>query len=226
MGQGVEIVEMYGTSETGICVMTPPGQRREGWSGKVSADCEIKIADDGEILVKSPVMMEGYLGDDQLTRDAMDPNGYYLTGDFGELADGWVKILGRKKDVFNTPTGNNIFPARIEGLLEQLPSIHQAVLVGDARPYLTALLVCSEHVTVDTAALVDQIREINRKLEDEERVRRIFVLDAPLTADLYRPVGHGKVRRERKLIDERLKDVLDGMYAAEPAAGVFTVPVG
>jgi long-chain acyl-CoA synthetase len=212
--QGVEVVEMFGTSETGICVMTPPGERRPTWSGLICSDCEIKLADDGELLVKSPVMMEGYLGDDQQTRDAIDPDGFYRTGDYGELdGAGWVRIVGRKKDVFNTPTGNNIFPSRIEDMLELVPEIQQVVLVGDGRPFVTALVTWNaQRGAPDAERLAAQIRAVNARIEDEERIRRFQLLDAPIGADLYRPVGHGKVRRERKLIDERYREIIEAMY--------------
>ena len=219
--QGVEVVEVYGTSETGILVMPPPGERRAGWAGKVLDDVEIKLDVDGELLAKTPVMMEGYLGDDQQTSAARDDDGFYRTGDYAELDDGWVKILGRKKDVFNTPTGNNIFPARIEGMLEQLAGVHQAVLLGDARPFLTALLVLEPGANV--ADIGREVRAINTRLEGEEQIRRWCVVEPALGTDLYRPVGHGKVRRERKLIEERFADAVAALYAAHPTSAITVV---
>ncbi len=209
--QGVQVLEVYGTSETGILTMMPIGERRVGWAGKPFDDVEIKIDEDGEILARSQCMMEGYLGDETLTRESYDDEGFYRTGDFGELsADGWVKILGRKKDVFNTPLGNNIFPGRLEGMLEQVPAVQQAVLIGDSRLFLTALVVLGKGDRLDEVAR--HVKEMNRRLEPEERVRRLCALDAPFDGDLYRPVGHGKVRRERKLIEERYKPLIDALY--------------
>ena len=218
MAQGVEVVEVYGTSETGILVMSPPHERRPGWAGKPFDDVELKLDVDGELLARTPCMMEGYLGDDQQTGDSLDPDGFYRTGDYGELDAGWVKILGRKKDVFNTPTGNNIFPARMEGMLEQLTGVQQAVLLGDARPYLTALLVIDDRDRL--GEIVEGIRALNPRLEDEERIRRVAVLDEALATDLYRPVGHGKVRRERKLIEERFAELVAALYAHPAPAGI------
>jgi phenylacetate-coenzyme A ligase PaaK-like adenylate-forming protein len=132
-----------------------------------------------------------------------------------------VKILGRKKDVFNTPTGNNIFPARMEGMLEQIAGVHQAVLIGDARPFLTALLVLEPGANV--ADIGREVRAINTRLEGEEQVRRWCVVEPPLATDLYRPVGHGKVRRERKLIEERFADAVAALYAARPTPAITIV---
>ncbi|MEJ7596933.1 MAG: AMP-binding protein [Kofleriaceae bacterium] len=221
IAQGVEVVEVYGTSETGVLVMTPPDERRPGWAGKPFDDVELKLDTDGELLARTPCMMEGYLGDAQQTGDSLDPDGFYRTGDYGELDAGWVKILGRKKDVFNTATGNNIFPARMEGMLEQLAGVQQAVLIGDARPFVTALLVLDHRDQL--GAIVEQIRALNARLEDEERIRRLAVLDTALESDLYRSVGHGKVRRERKLIEERFAELVVALYAAPPPSGVVVV---
>lgn len=219
--QGVEVVEVYGTSETGILVMPPPGQRRPGWAGKILDDVDIKLDPDGELLARTPVMMEGYLGDDEQTSAARDDDGFYRTGDYAELDDGWVKILGRKKDVFNTPTGNNIFPARMEGMLEHISGVQQAVLIGDARPFLTALVALEPGV--DIAAIAREVRAINARLEDEERIRRLYVIEHALGTDLYRPVGHGKVRRERKQIEERFADAVAALYAMVAPAEVTLV---
>jgi long-chain acyl-CoA synthetase len=212
--QGVEVREIYGTSETGILVMTPAGEARPGWSGRPFDDVELKLDLDGELLARTPCMMEGYLGNEELSREATDDEGFYRTGDFAEIDAGWVRVIGRKKDVFNTPTGNNIFPSRIEGMLEQLPSVQQAIVIGDGRPYLVALVALED--LARAADLGDHVRELNRTLESEERVRRLAVLDAPLGAELYRPVGHGKVRRERAKIDDQLATLIAAIYAPSP----------
>lgn len=222
LAQGVEVLEVYGTSETGILVMTPPGARRPGWAGRPFDDVELKLDEDGELLARTPCMMEGYLGAEELTREAYDHEGYYRTGDYAELdGDGWVRVLGRKKDVFNTPTGNNIYPARIEGMLEQLAGVEQAVVIGDGRPYLTALVVLGPD-RARLAEVAEQVRALNARLEGEERVRRLHALEAPIGAELYRPVGHGKVRRERKLIEERYQPAVEALYR-DPAPAEIRV---
>jgi long-subunit acyl-CoA synthetase (AMP-forming) len=221
--QGVEVVEIYGTSETGILVMTPPGARRPGWAGRPFDDALLKLDEDGELLARTPCMMEGYLGAEELTRESYDHEGYYRTGDYAEIdGDGWVRVLGRKKDVFNTPTGNNLYPARLEGMLEQLAGVEQAVVIGEGRPYLTALVVLG----ADRGRLAEvaaQVRTLNARLEGEERVRRLHALDAPIGAELYRPVGHGKVRRERKLIEERYQPAVEALYRDPAPAEVWVV---
>jgi hypothetical protein len=184
--QGIEVIEWYGSSEASLVALTPRGGRREGWAGRVVDDTSVQVAVDGELLVRSPGLMRGYHGDS----GGIGEDGYYRTGDLGELsADGFVRILGRKRDVFNTPEGSNVYPERIETMLEALPGVQQVMLVGDQRPFIAAFVV--GHL-----AAAD-LERINRHLESIERVHRVVHLADAFPTSVYAAAGSAKVRRNR-----------------------------
>jgi long-chain acyl-CoA synthetase len=213
--RGIQIVEGYGATEISVLAMTVRGHRRPGWVGKVVPEIDVRIADDGEVMARSQYRMAGYLDNPELTRESFDDAGYYHTGDLGEIdGEGFLRIRGRKRDVFNSSEGSNIYPARIEEMLEGLPSIRQAILVGDGRPYLSALVVPDGDAL--HGRIASDIAGVNPRLEVFERVRRIAVLDAPFPADVYTPVAQSKVRRDRKKVAERYASVIAKLY--DPAA--------
>src|SRR4030095_14343726 len=103
---------------------------------------ELHIAEDGEVLVRGPTVTPGYFENPEATREALDADGWFHTGDLGRIGgDGALYMIGRKKDVFYCANGTNIYPAQIELLLENDPFIRQAILLGDQRPFLAALVV-------------------------------------------------------------------------------------
>jgi long-chain acyl-CoA synthetase len=222
--RGIQIVEGYGATEISVIAMTVRGARRPGWVGKVLPDVEARIADDGEVMVRSQYRMAGYLDNAALTGESFDEAGYYHTGDLGEIdAAGYLRILGRKRDVFNSSEGSNIYPARIEEMLEGLPSIRQAILIGDVRPYLSALIVpeppSGEHELLDPdanrdlyARIAGEIAAMNERLEGFERIRRIAVFAAPFPGAVYQPVAQSKVRRDRKKVLELYAGVIAKLY--------------
>lgn len=241
--EGARVVEFYGSSEASLVAVTP----REGWrppyAGRVVPDAEARIAPDGELLVKSPGVTAGYVGDEAATRAAFS-DGFYRTGDFAELSsDGFLRILGRKCDVFNTPEGSNIHPRRIEEMLERLGRVHQVVLVGDQRPFIIALIV----VTPDAlegpsgapsglcrcldrqrhpalyAELEAAIAEVNAGLERIEWVRAFALLAEPFPREVYAVVEAGKVRRDRRELTRAYAPLIDSLYGpATPARGRST----
>jgi long-chain acyl-CoA synthetase len=139
---GVRILEGYGLTETtaGLCINTLK-RHRFGTVGRPVPGTRIKIAADGEILVKSPLVFRGYYKDPGATRKAFTRDGWFKTGDVGEFdRDGFLKITDRKKDLIITSAGKNIAPQNIEGFLKKTPYISQALVHGDRRKYLTALV--------------------------------------------------------------------------------------
>ena len=138
---GVLVLEGWGMTETSTAAtISTPEAFRWGTVGRPFPGCEIKIADDGEILVKGPNIFQGYYKNDEATRETL-VDGWLHTGDIGELdADGYLKITGRKKDIIITAGGKNITPANLEAEIKQHPLVSQCVVIGDRRPYLVALV--------------------------------------------------------------------------------------
>lgn len=142
-GQELPICQGYGLTESSpVITVNPPNATRRGSAGRAIPDVEIRIADDGEILTRGPHVMQGYWNDERGTREAIDEAGWLYTGDIGQLDDdGYLFITGRKKEIIVTAAGKNVAPVMIEALLTQDPLISQAIVIGDDRSYLTALIV-------------------------------------------------------------------------------------
>ena len=138
---GVLVVEGWGMTETSTAAtISSPDDFKIGTIGKPFPGCEVKIADDGEILVKGPNVFQGYYKNEEATRETI-VDGWLHTGDIGEYdADGYLTITGRKKDIIITAGGKNITPANLEAEIKQSPYVSQCVVVGDRRPYLVALV--------------------------------------------------------------------------------------
>lgn len=229
--QGVDVGEIYGASEATIFIATPPGGWRKGFVGKPCKGVEARRADDGELLVRFDGRMKGYYKDEELTRQAFTADGFYLTGDLVEMVDGYVRLVGRKKDVFNTVEGTNIHPERIELLLESLEGVRQAVLIGDQRPYLSALVVVDAPSNEELgfldptahAALYERVRgqlaTLNVKLEAIERVQRFFLFGAPMGPALYTAVGTlGKRKVVRKDVEKTYGAFVQKFYGGSAPA--------
>lgn len=232
---GVNVIEFYGSSEASCVSLTRRGRWREGWSGHVLPDVRVKISGDGELLLSSPGLMVGYYKEEALTAAAYDEEGFYRTGDVGEVTpEGLLRILGRKKDVFNTPEGSNIHPERIELLLESQRWARQVMLIGDQRPYVTALVVLrtkgnlradGERGFLDPAHHEELCREcgrdiarVNSELESIERVRAFLLFIEDFGEETYCVVGPAKVRRDRKGVLQRFARPLEWLYASDRLA--------
>jgi long-subunit acyl-CoA synthetase (AMP-forming) len=227
--QGIDVVELYGMNETGLIAVTERGKWREGYVGQVLPEVTLKTAPDGELLVQSPWRMLGYFGDPELTAARME-DGFFHTGDYCQVnAEGLLRYLGRKKDVFNTPLGYNIHPARIEALIEQHPWARQAALVGDQRAFVVALIVIApgaasgapngyldpaRHPEAYAAARADLAR-LNAQLEQVERVVRFALFDEPFGDALYATAGQGKITRNRPAILARFEREIAALYAPD-----------
>ncbi len=141
---GIELAEIWGMSETcGAGTSNRPGKVKIGTVGEPAPGCEIKIADDGEVLIRSEFVMAGYRNLPDKTAEAIDSDGWLHTGDIGELdADGYLRLVDRKKEIIINAAGKNMSPANIEAAIKTAsPLIGQAVAIGDRRPYNTALIV-------------------------------------------------------------------------------------
>ena len=151
---GVLVLEGWGMTETSTAAtISSEEDFKVGTIGKPFPGCEVKIADDGEILVKGPNVFQGYYKNEEATRETI-VDGWLHTGDIGEIdSEGFIKITGRKKDIIITAGGKNITPANLENEIKQHPLVSQCVVVGDRRPYLVAL------VTLDPEEFVAYAKE-------------------------------------------------------------------
>lgn len=212
--EGVEYVEFYGSSEASIVALTRHGQWQSGWAGHILPDVDVRLADDGELQIRSPGLFLEYWGDPEATQAAFTPDGYYRTGDLGTIGpDGRLRICGRKKDVFCCAEGSYIFPERIEQRLETLPGVSQAMLVGDGKPYITAFLSLyaagvesgerdgfldpEQHAEL-YAEMAKALRAVNDGLERVEQIVRYALFTKPFDDHAYCCLPSKKVRRDRK----------------------------
>ena len=231
---GIPLIGSYGSTECGGVTLCGIGENRPGNLGKPFANVQIRIAADGEILVRGPTVSPGYFKNPAATAEAFDEEGWYYTGDLGRLeADGSLRITGRKKDVFYCADGSNIYPGFIELQLENEPFISQAVLLGDRRPFIAALIFPDRHRIAEslgrdiaavseeeiTAALWSQIERVNSRLEVYERIRRIVVMPSEFPAEV-RSINHfQKIKVNREQVATRFRRQIDAIYALAPAGG-------
>jgi long-chain acyl-CoA synthetase len=229
---GLPILEGWGLTETSapVCVNTL-ANRRIGTVGRPLPGTHVKIASDGEILVKGPGVFLGYFQNAAATKDAFDADGWFKTGDIGTISrDGFVKITDRKKDLIITAGGKNVAPQPIESQLKRDPLVSQVVVVGDRRPYLTALIgldnevvreIASKVGSVDDAsslatlpevkARLDKIvGEVNAALPRFEQIKRWDVLPHELTIESGELTPTLKVKR--RVIYERFAQQIDRLY--------------
>jgi long-subunit acyl-CoA synthetase (AMP-forming) len=216
---GIEITEVWGMSELS-CVATanPPGAARLGTVGKAIPGVELRLADDGELLARGPILMAGYRNDPEKTAEAIDADGWLHTGDVAEIDDdGFVRIVDRKKELIINAAGKNMSPANIEARLKtSSPLIGQAICIGDRRPYNVALVVLDPDVaagwTTSVLAEVQRgVEEANGHLSRVEQVKRFKVLD-----DDWLPGGDEltpTMKLKRKPIAAKYAAEIDALYA-------------
>ena len=171
---GIPIGELWGMSETcGVGAVNPPGRVRIGTVGPPSKGVELRLADDGELLVRGEVVMPGYRNRPELTAETIDADGWLHTGDIAEFDDaGYVKIVDRKKELIINAAGKNMSPANIESALKGAgPLIGQVAVIGDARPFNTALVVLDSDFAPAFAAQQGLEGRSFEQLADEQPVR-------------------------------------------------------
>jgi long-chain acyl-CoA synthetase len=223
---GVPVFQGYGQTESAPFVScNRPGMVKLDTVGPPIKEVEVKIAEDGEILIRGPNVMKGYWNDPAATANAIR-DGWLHTGDVGEIDDrGRIRITDRKKDLIVVSGGDNISPAKVEGAMLLEPEIGQAMVYGDKHPYLVALVVASEALLqgkggVDPAtdpairAAIDAaVERANKRLSSLERVRRFAILAEPFSIANGLMTPTMKVRRH--LVRQRYQPELDGLYGAK-----------
>jgi long-chain acyl-CoA synthetase len=230
---GVLVLEGWGMTETSTAAtISTPEDFKVGTIGKPFPGCEVKIADDGEILVKGPNVFQGYHKNPEATKETI-VNGWLHTGDIGEIEpDGFIKITGRKKDIIITAGGKNITPANLEAEIKQHPLVSQCVVVGDRRPYLVALVTLDPEEAVKfaqennlpedpaqlaqnpdvNAAIETHVDKINENFARVEQVKKIAILPHDLSQESGELTPTLKVKRA--VVAQKHEDAIEQLYAA------------
>jgi long-chain acyl-CoA synthetase len=242
-GLGIPISEAYGMTESSALITTtPPGKARVGTVGVPVPGVEVKIADDGEVVFRGENMTPGYLNRPDATAESIDEDGWFHTGDLGEFdSHGYLRIIGRKKELIITAAGKNLSPATIEETIKGAsPLISQVCVIGDQRKFVSALIVLdgealpawcrSNDVPFESIAQASQHprvrREIqeavdqgNRQLARVEQIKRFAILGEEWTPESAELTPTMKLKR--RAIHERHADVIERLYADEPGEDVL-----
>jgi long-chain acyl-CoA synthetase len=230
---GLIILEGYGLTETSPVIGVNTGDEfKIGTIGKPIAGVEVRIAPDGEILTRGPGVMKGYFNNPAATAEAIDADGWFHTGDIGELRDGFIAITDRKKDIIVTAGGKNIAPQPVENLVKTNKYVSQAVMIGDKRRFPSMLIVPNFEqlegwarrkgiLWTDRAQLI-RTPAVQKKMEDEvfavcsglahyETPRKIALLEHDFSLEKGEMTPTQKVKR--RVVDRNYKDVIDAIYA-------------
>ncbi|WP_407553210.1 AMP-binding protein [Streptomyces sp. Pv4-95] len=239
-GAGIHILEGYGLTESSAASFVNPGEAyRTGTVGKPLPGTEVRIAEDGEILLRGPGIMEGYHGLPDKTAEVLESDGWFHTGDIGELSDdGYLRITDRKKDLIKTSGGKYIAPAEVEGQFKAVcPFVSNVLVHGANRNFCTALIALDEPTIMGWAkehglegrtyaevvaseqvrALVDgYVERVNEGLQRWQQIRKFRLLPRDLD------IEHGEVtpslKVKRPVVERTFKDLLDDMYAGSVEA--------
>jgi long-chain acyl-CoA synthetase len=215
----MQLLQLYGQSEcTGVCSFNTPDGNRVGSVGPAVPGVELQIAEDGEILVRGPNLFLGYLNNPEATAEALTQDGWLKSGDIGEIDDeGYLFITDRKKDIIITAGGENVTPSLIETALQTNPLIGTVVVIGDQRPFLTALIsidpeaaegMTDDEVQASVQSAVDEVNAANARVR---QLKKFAILDEPLS------IEHGELtptmKVKRKVVREHFNDQIEAMYS-------------
>jgi long-chain acyl-CoA synthetase len=205
---GMPVIEGYGLTEGGVLTLNPLDRPKSGSIGVALPGVELRLAEDGELLVKSATLFAGYYNDPGSTA-AVLRDGWLFTGDIAELdSDGYVYITGRKKELIVSSNGKKIYPARIEGLFKAEPIVNQVVLIGDRLPFVTALVTVNV-ATAETlkgpvqAEVQKAVARVNKQLAPFEQIRKFRILERDFSIETGELTPTMKVRRNRVLENNR-----------------------
>jgi long-chain acyl-CoA synthetase len=233
-GIGLPLLEVYGmTEDSGPATANPPDRIRQGTVGVAIPGVEVKLADDGEILVRGGNVCPGYYNDPEKTAETFDADGWLHTGDIGTIgSDGYVRVIDRKKELIITAGGKNISPANLESLLKQHPLIGQACVVGDRKPFVSALVALDAEVAQGWAAsnglafgtIVDFSREprvhaeiqkavddANQHVSQVEQIKKFTILPTEWTVDSEELTPTLKLKR--RVIHEKYAEEIESLYS-------------
>jgi long-chain acyl-CoA synthetase len=233
MALGVPMLEVWGMTETGsVAVGTPIERIKPGSIGIANAPNEVKLSDEGEILVRGPNVFMGYLNQPEKTAETIDAEGWLHTGDVGTVdAEGYFRISDRIKDIIITAGGKNITPSEIENQLKFSPYVTDAVVIGDKRPYLVCLIMIdqdnvekfaqdhdvpfSNYASLCRAPEVQkliegEIERVNKQFARVEQVKAFRLIERKLTAEDEELTPTMKLKR--KLVNQKYADLIESMY--------------
>lgn len=232
---GVTVLEGYGLTEsTAAATLNTPCELRLGSVGRPLPGVELKIAPDGEVLVRGPNVFKGYYKNDAATREALDGDGWLHSGDLGAVADeGYLLVTGRKKDLIITSSGKNITPVNIENALRDTRWISEAVVYGEGHPYLVAMVTLDRdeqpklaqrvgvapqmramaHDERVHAVVQEAVDEVNAHLARIEQIKRFAILDHDLSQDSGELTPTLKVKRA--VVYDRYADLFESLYRTE-----------
>jgi long-chain acyl-CoA synthetase len=230
---GLLVLEAYGLTETtGATSVNRPERFRFGTVGPVIPGVEVRFADDDEILVRGPHIMKGYYKQPEATREVLEPDGWFHTGDIGKMEDGFLRITDRKKDLIKTSGGKYVAPQNLENLLKQAsPLVSQAMIHGDNRKFVSALITLDEEnlrsfaqgrgVMGDYATLAQRpevkdavqviVDQVNARCASFEAIKKFAILPRDLSQEAGELTPTLKVKR--KVVTEKYRSLLDGFYA-------------
>jgi long-chain acyl-CoA synthetase len=231
---GVTVLEGYGLTEScAAATLNTPEEMRLGTVGRPLPGTEVKIAPDGEILMRGPHIFKGYYKNEAATSEAIE-DGWLLSGDLGAITDeGYLVVTGRKKDLIITSSGKNVTPVNIENALRDTRWISEAIVYGDERPYLVAMVTLDRdeqpklaerlHVSADAASMAhdesvhavvqEAVDEVNSKLARIEQIKRFAILDHDLTQ--AEGVLTPTLKVKRAIVYDRYADLFAGLYRTE-----------
>jgi long-chain acyl-CoA synthetase len=228
-----KVLEGYGLTETSAaCCVNPPGKIKIGTVGPALPGSELRIAPDGEVLIRGPGVMAGYYGLPASTAEALEPDGWFHSGDIGELdGDGYLKITDRKKDIIVTAGGKNVAPQNLENALKTEPVVSQAMVYGDRRKFLSVLITVNEEfarklaqdrgiafrdysdlvakpeIRAEVQAAIDRL---NATLPSYETVKKFAILPRDFSQESGELTPTLKVKR--KFCSQKYQAILDGFY--------------
>ncbi|MDT4920838.1 MAG: long-chain acyl-CoA synthetase [Pseudonocardiales bacterium] len=236
LGLGLPVCELWGMSELSCCAtVNPPDAIRIGTVGTALANVELRLADDGELLVRGPLLMKGYRNEPEKTAEAIDPDGWLHTGDIATIdTDGYVRIVDRKKELMINASGKNMSPANIEGTVKvNVPIAGSVIAIGDDRPYVVALMTLDPDALVafaqanglpdaSPAVLADDpavraaveagVKEANTRLARVEQIKKFKILP-----DVWEPGGDEvtpTMKLKRKPIAAKYADRIEELYSS------------
>jgi long-chain acyl-CoA synthetase len=209
------ILEGYGLTEcTTAATVNRPGRFRFGTVGPPLPGVDIRIADDGEVLLRTETIFGGYYKDEEATREVLPGDGWLRTGDLGHVdADGFLTITDRKKDILVTAGGKNVAPQNLENALKTSPLVSQALVVGDRRPYVAALITLEEDVPRDgaEARIQEVVDDVNRERSRYEQIKRFAILPRGFSAEEDEVTPTLKLKR--RIVEQHFAAEIERLYA-------------